>query len=133
MLHLTGSYTAPLRNLHSLIQNHTVLLQVQGVALAGLIQGFMFRKQGLVTLVKEKREKRSGFLCHYKISAVRSCLLTQRVFSFRLMENVAPLSICDSQCLGQHDGPRLKQRNFSNKSRVAAENDPVYALPRLAL
>lgn len=50
-----------------------------------------------------------------------------------LMENVAPPSICDSQCLGQHDGPRPKQIYFSNKSRVADENDPAYALPSLAL
>lgn len=73
------------------------------------------------------------------LSVATTFLPYRAVFSLRdmssssLMENVASPSICNSQCLGQHDGPRLKQIYFSNKSRVADENYPVYALPSLAL
>ena len=74
------------------------------------------------------------FICHCNISNLWSCLLARRCMSSSLlMENIAPPSICDSQCPGQHDGLRPKQIYFSNKSRAADENDPVYALPSLAL
>lgn len=87
-----------------------------------------------MTLLKGKGEQRGGFVCRYNISALWSYLLARRRVSFSsLMENVALPSICDSQCLGQHDGPRPKQIYFSNKSGVADENVPIYALPSLAL